>query len=427
MEKTIKNIGLLLMYIVLITSCAKEEDNGGAPTKRNTFDAQGIIDMFEYIDFVDETEGYAIGQTFDQVANGIYTVLKTTGNNQWEVLNANLDLSNEPDIHPSNPLITKGGKAYYAKAILEGTGVAGSSQPYCIQLATGVSTPIEYDTDVLTASPPPPAMETTTFYPPSTQNGNIIAGTAGPNGGGGILYVYFIDISINKIVKIVEVQVIDAYKKFNEINNQYEGYNYNEYRAGVHLFSDNSFIVGPIAHSAYPSNLEYIFMKYDNNSGWSNNALTINSSTGADVMKHFYGSMGLGNLNASGIFSNRSGDEVYYIEHNDYEGITNKGKNSIYRISNKGAQVTELSLTDEQRNTRYVLMDENGVVCLLGRWYNLWTSKDKGNSWTLYNDLEKEFIKIDDVATTAKYHYITSDLAVKTETSVKAGIIRIKK
>ncbi len=220
---------------------------------------------------------------------------------------------------------------------------------------------------------------------------------------------------------MTEVEVIDEYQKFDEQNN-YLGYNFNPYRCSIHLFSDNSFIVGPIVHPKYNNgNLDYIFMIYDEGIGWSDNALKINAHDGVDVMYHYMGGMGLGNWYGTGIFGDKSGDVLYYLEHNANEGKT-IAKNSIYKITDKGHTITKLLLTAEQMNSKYIMIGDSDTGCIVSNNPDdrgeLWLTDNGGNSWSVYNKLGAYFY-IKTAGSTSNHYYFASE--------AQSEIVRIKK
>lgn len=439
MKKTFKILSILILGIAMIASCKKDnpEPNGGGSggssggsgggsgggggsTSLNIFDVGDMLFSFEYIDFVDDNEGYAIGQTDTQLGSipTSYTVLKSTGDNKWEVLNANM-----PDggrVSPENYFIVKGGKAYATAGRTN-----NNAYLFAIDFKTGVITEIGYDESLITGATPLPAVESMIFYTPSTQNGNIIAGMALDGQFSSFYYVYFIDTTTDKIVKMEPINVIEEYKLFNA-QNEYIGCKLNPYRANVHLFSDNSFIVGPIAHPQTPTNLDYIFMTY-NNTGWSNEALTMSAHDGVDVMTHYFGTMGIGNHYGTGIYGDKTGDELYYLELSEKNGLA---YNAMYKISNKGQNISQISLTEKQMKSNYISIDEAGTGFILQRAplsATLWFTKDAGNSWTAYNTFETAFIPVRSSAHTTNYYYFASDVAIKTDVSARPGIVRRKK
>ncbi len=423
MKSTMKILGMLLMSLVLVTSCSKDDpkpnpDPEGGNTIENTFDISNILFKAVYMDFVGDNEGYLIGQTKEQYSNFTnitYTVLKTTGDNKWEVINSNLlNLR----FAPFNPFIVEGGKAY---------GTHSDDAPNypaitlrSVDLQTGQTIDVVYDESLNSLNPP--SIDQLKFFTPATQNGNIVAGLATVKDlSDKKLYVYLIDITTDKIVKMTEVEVIDEYQKFDAFNN-YIGYNFDPYRCSVHLFSDNSFIVGPIAHPEnFNGNLDYIFMTYYEGTGWSDNALKINAHDGVDVMYHYMAGMGLGNQYGTGIFGDKSGDVLYYLEHNANEGET-IAENSIYKITDKGDAITKLSLTEAQMNSRFIMLGDTEKGCIVSNnrndWGELWFTNDGGNSWDSNNELGAYFF-VDGSGMTSNYYYFVSE--------TEAKIVRIKK
>ncbi len=432
MKGTLKILGLLLISMLLFITCKKYDPklepliNGN----RDVFDASKIVMSFKYMDFVDENEGYAFAQTKEQMPafqHRPYTILKTTGDNQWEVLNDNF--IDEKKVSMSNYFIVKGGKAY-STALGQNTYI-NATRIYAIDLQTGQTTNIEYDESLLEGTIQLPSIDSIFFLSPSTQNGNIIAGIANPKYDNNFnYYAYFIDITTNKIIKMIEIEVIDEYKNYNT-QHHYIGYKLSPYRFDIHLFSDNSFIVGPIAHPQHPDNLDYIFMTYDEGIGWSDNALKISAHDGVDVIKYWMGDMGFGNHYGTGIFGDKQGDVLYYLEHNSHVN-TSKAKNSIYKITERGHNITKLPLTEEQMNSRYIMMGDADKGCIvvngLKNWGRLWLTENSGNSWTIYDGLIEDFIRIDGAVATSNYYYFASDMAVKIpEGRAAAGIIRMEK
>ncbi len=383
MKSTLKIFGILLMSVLLVTSCGKDDpkpkpDPGGVNTVENTFDISKTLFKAVYMDFVGDNEGYLIGQTEEQYSNIMnitYTVLKTTGDNKWEVINSNLvDLKFEP----FNPFIVKGGKAY-------GTHINTALNPppttiRAVDLQTGQAIDVVYDESLNSLSPP--SMDKLQFFTPATQNENMFG-----------------------------------------IQNNYLGYKFDPYRCSVHLFSDNSFIVGPIAHPEHTNgNLDYIFMTYDEGTGWSDNALKIKAHDGVDVMYHYMLSgIGLGTHYGTGIFGDKSGDVLYYLEHNANDGVTIV-KNSIYKITDKGHTITKLSLTAEQMNSRFIMLGDTEKGCIVSNNSNdrgeLWFTNDGGNSWNSNNELGAYFF-IDCSGMTSNYYYFVS--------GTQSKIVRIKR
>lgn len=423
MKRTYIFTAIIALAAVLFT--CKEDDkatpsdnNGGGGTggggtntcsafTDDVFSTHNNINYFKQISFAQGQRGFAVGKTIDNTSQHDYCIMQSstsTHNKDWEVIVSSINLESVHD----RIIFPNGSNAYISK------GDAGHKKLYEIDLSSGTLTQMEYSSDIANTAP---AMENMWFYAPTTYNVSSVAGLAACYQANTMVfsgyYVYMINTLSHDITNMIPVEVPNAFINEAGLPNIVT-------RAALHMFQDDSFVLGPIA-TADEDNMDYAFMPYDaQNKQWG--APTMVQNPGQDITNSlFFG------LQDRGIFSNERGEEVIYIEHGSTND-TNINSMKLYKLTNKGTSIKPLpdlppTLKEEGIAISFEENTQKGVIIGEQHAFVFGYTEDGGNTWKESSCPKDKIILMVDVAATSGSVFIGSNNV----NEGNAGIIKVGK
>lgn len=417
------NILLIFALLAMLFAC-KEEDTptpdgsgsgGGGGTVTDctqftddVFPTHNVIDNYSQISFAQGQTGFAIGKNDQNLAVEMYTIMRSntsTHNQDWEVAFSDIDLG---DVK-GRLLFPNGSNAYCVK------GNFAHRRLMELNLQTGEMTTLRYSGDIEDEAP---AIENMNFFTPNSHNDANLVGIAVEYDEPNVIipknyYIYMANMLSHDIVEMIKIEVPEPYLSEEGVPNI--GTN-----AEVHIFSDDSFVFGPVG-TENESDLNYAFFAYDMPSReWLTPSVIAAHDQDMEMVLNYYP------IVDKSIFSNVRGEEFIYMEHSSTDA-ENIDEMSLYKISNKGRTITALpDLAPElKQHTVFLSFDENaerGVIYGQSPLdYTFASTKDGGLTWTISTCPMTKIILMPDMQVAGGSVFIGSDNTKEGN----AGIIKI--